>query len=123
LSFGAELPISPWMTRFALGIPLLLVTVFIGLYLMSQDAKSNVQAGSSGQQAIAQANAATAGLDFNQAVPGLQAYFDENQTYVGATLPPGSQVALAAASTTGYCLQSGDEHEDGPGGTAQPGPC
>jgi hypothetical protein len=111
------------MTRVALGLPLLLVTVFIGMYLMSKDAQQNVQASSSGQQAVAQAHSATAGLDFEQAVPALQAYFDENHTYVGATLPPGSEVALAAASTTGYCLQSGEEHEDGPGGTPQPGPC
>jgi hypothetical protein len=111
------------MTRVALGLPLLLVTVFIGMYLMSKDAQQNVQASSSGQQAVAQAHSATAGLDFEQAVPALQAYFDENHTYVGATLPPGSEVALAAASTTGYCLQSGDEHEVGPGGTPQPGPC
>jgi hypothetical protein len=111
------------MTRVALGIPLLLVTVFIGLYLMSKDAQQNAQTASSGQQAISQADTATAGLNFNQAVPALQAFFDENHTYVGATLPPGSEVALAAASTTGYCLQSGNEHEDGPGGTPQPGPC
>jgi guanyl-specific ribonuclease Sa len=111
------------MTRIALGIPLLLVTVFIGMYLMSKDAQQNAQTSSAGQQAISQANAATAGVDFNQAVPALQAYFDENHTYVGATLPPGSEVALAAATTTGYCLQSGNEHEDGPGGTPQPGPC
>ncbi len=111
------------MVRVALGIPVLLVTVFIGLYLTSQDAKQNAQASSSGQQAISQAQSATAGLDFEQAAPALQAYFDENHTYVGATLPPGSEVALAAASTTGYCLESGDQHEDGPGGTPQPGPC
>ncbi len=102
---------------------MLLVTVFIGLYLTSQDAKQNVQASSSGQQAISQAHSATAGLDFNQAAPALQAYFDENHTYVGATLPPGSEVVLAAATTTGYCLESGGQHEDGPGGTPQPGPC
>ena len=123
MSFAAFLPISPGMTRVALGLPLLLVTVFIGMYLMSQDAKQNVQTSSSGQQAISQAHAATAGLDFSQAVPALQAYFDEHQTYVGATVPPGSEVVLAAATTTGYCLQSGDQHEVGPGGTPQPGPC
>jgi hypothetical protein len=111
------------MTRVVLGIPLLLVTVFIGMYLMSKDAQQNAQASSSGQQAIAQAHSATAGLDFNQAAPALQAYFDANHTFVGATLPPGSEVTLAAATTTGYCLESGDQHEDGPGGTPQPGPC
>jgi hypothetical protein len=111
------------MTRAALGIPLLLVTVFIGLYLMSQDAKQNVQTDSAGQQAISQAHAATAGLDFSQAVPALQAYFDEHQTYVGASIPPGAAVVLAAATATSYCLQSGTEHEVGPGGSPQPGPC
>ncbi len=111
------------MTRVALGIPLLLVTVFIGMYLMSKDAQQNAQTSTAGQQAISQANAVAAGSDFNQDVPALQAYFDENHTYVGATLPPGSEVTLAAATTTGYCLQSGSEHENGPGGTPQPGPC
>jgi hypothetical protein len=53
----------------------------------------------------------------------LQAYYDENQTYVGATLPPGSGVVLARADATSYCLQSGNEHEIGPGGTPQPGTC
>jgi hypothetical protein len=113
------------MTRVALGIPLLLVTVFVGMYLMSQDAKQNVQSSSSGRQAIQQAHAATAGLDFSQAVPGVQAYFDENHTYVGAgaSIPPGAAVVLVAATATSYCLQSGTEHEVGPGGTPLPGPC
>lgn len=107
----------------ALGIPTLLVTVFIGLYLVSQDAKSEGSQSQAGQQAITQAQDATAGLNFSQDVSGLQAYFDENHTYVGATLPAGSDVVLAAANTTSYCLQSGNEHEVGPGGTPQPGPC
>jgi hypothetical protein len=109
------------MVRY-LGIPALLVAVFIGLYLTSQDAKSTAPS-SSEQQAIAQAHSISAGSDFGQAVPGLQAYFDQNHTYVGATLPPGSEVVLAQVSATSYCLQSGNEHEVGPGGTPQPGPC
>jgi hypothetical protein len=104
------------------GIPALLIAVFIGLYLTTQDAKSNTPSASD-QQAIAQANSVAAGSDFSQAVPGLQVYFDQNHTYVGATLPPGSQVVLAQAAATSYCLQSGNEHEVGPGGTPQPGPC
>jgi hypothetical protein len=111
------------MVRVALGLPVLLVTLFLGLYLTSKDLQSNGPTSPAGQQAIAQAGSATAGLDFNQATPALQAYFDETHTYVGATLPPGSEVVLAAATTTGYCLEAGDQHEDGPGGTAQPGPC
>jgi hypothetical protein len=104
------------------GIPALLIAVFIGLYLTSQDAKSTAPSASD-QQAVAQAHSIAAGSDFAQAVPALQAFYDENHTYVGATLPPGSQVVLAQAGATSYCLQSGNEHELGPGGTPQPGPC
>jgi hypothetical protein len=109
------------MVRY-LGIPALLIAVFVGLYLTSQDAKSTAPSASD-QQAIAQAHSVAAGSDFNQAVPGLQAYFDHNHTYVGATLPQGSGVVLAEAWATSYCLQSGNDHEVGPGGTPQPGPC
>jgi hypothetical protein len=30
---------------------------------------------------------------------------------------------LVRADAYSYCLQSGDEHEDGPGGQPQPGGC
>jgi hypothetical protein len=106
-----------------IGIPAILVTLFIGAYLSMKSMQSNGPTSASGQQAISQAQSATAGLNFNQAVPALQAYFDQNQTYVGATLPPGSEVTLVVAGPTSYCLQSGNEHEVGPGGTPQPGPC
>ena len=106
-----------------IGVPAILVTLFIGAYLSMKDLQSNGPTSPSGRQAIAQAHSATAGVDFNQDVPVLQAYFDQYQTYVGATLPPGSQVTLVTADASSYCLQSGDEHEVGPGGTPQPGPC
>jgi hypothetical protein len=107
----------------ALGIPAVLVTLFLGAYLAMQDMQKNGPTSPAGQQEIAQAHSATAGLNFSQAVPGLQAYYDENHTYVGATLPLGSEVTLALAGPTSYCLQDGNEHEVGPGGTPQPGPC
>ena len=106
-----------------LSVPAILITLFVGAYLSTQNMHSNGPTSPSGQQEIAQAHSATAGLNFNQAAPALQAYFDENQTYVGATLPPGSGVTLVIAGATSYCLQSGNEHEVGPGGTPQPGPC
>lgn len=105
-----------------LGIPVLLIAVFVGIYLSTQDAKSNVPTPAE-QQAVSQAQSVGAGADFNQVVPGLQAYYDQNQTYVGATLPAGSGVVLASADATSYCLQDGNEHELGPNGTPQPGPC
>jgi hypothetical protein len=105
-----------------LGIPALLVVVCLGLYLASQDAKSSAPAPAD-QQAISQAQSVGAQADFGQVTPVLQAYFDQNQTYVGASLPPGSGVVLAQARATSYCLQEGNEHELGPGGTPQPGVC
>ena len=106
-----------------IGIPAILLTLFVGAYLSRQDMRSNGPTSQSGQQEIAQAQSAAAGVDFNQAVPALQAYFDENQTYAGATLPAGSGVVLVSADTSSYCLQSGNEHEVGPGGQPQPGSC
>ena len=106
-----------------LSIPAVLITLVVVAYLSTQSMRSNGPTSPSGQQEIAQANSATAGLNFSQAVPALQAYFDENHTYVGATVPPGSGVVLVSADATSYCLQDGNEHEVGPGGTPQRGPC
>ena len=99
------------------------ITLLVGAYLSTQSMRSNGPTSPSGQQEIAQANSATAGVNFTQAVPALQAYFDQYHTYVGATLPPGSGVTLVSAGATSYCLQDASEHEVGPGGTPQPGPC
>jgi hypothetical protein len=106
-----------------LGIPAVLVALLVVGYLSTQSMRSNGPTSPSGQQEIAQAQSSTAGLNFNQAVPTLQAYYDQNQTYAGATLPPGSGVVLVTADATSYCLQDGNEHEIGPGGTPQPGSC
>jgi hypothetical protein len=106
-----------------IGIPALVVAVVIGLYLAAQGMQSNGPTSAAGQQAISQAQSVGAGVDFGQADTALQAFFDENQTYAGATLPPGSGVVLVRADASSYCLQSGTEHENGPGGQAQPGPC
>jgi hypothetical protein len=105
------------------GIPALLVVVVVGLYASAQAMRSNGSTSQTGQQAITQAQSATAGTNFSQVVPALQAFYDQNQTYVGATLPAGSGVVLVRADATSYCLQAGDEHEDGPGGQPVPGPC
>lgn len=105
-----------------LGIPALLIAVLVGVYLSMQDAKSSAPTAAD-RQAISQAQSVGAAADFGQVVPVLQAYFDQNQTYAGATLPPGSGVVLVTADASSYCLQSGSEHEDGPGGQPQPGPC
>ena len=106
-----------------LGIPALLVAVAMGLYLSAKGMQSNGPASASGQQAITQAQSEVAATNFGQADTAMQAFFAQSGTYAGATLPAGTGVVLVRADATSYCLQSGAEHEDGPGGQPAPGPC
>jgi hypothetical protein len=104
-------------------IPAVLVVALVSIYLYSQDAKSNGPTSASGQQAITQAQSEVAAANFGQADAAMQAFYTENGTYAGATLPPGTGVVLVRADAASYCLQAGAEHEDGPGGQPQPGGC
>jgi hypothetical protein len=106
-----------------LGIPALLVAVLLGVYLSVQSMQSNGPSSASGRQAITQAQSEVAATNFAQADAAMQAFFTQNQTYVGATLPMGTGAVLVSAAPTSYCLQAGDEHEVGPNGQPVPGPC
>jgi len=66
-----------------------------------------------------------AATNFQGGDTAMQAFFAQSGTYVSATLPPGTGVVLVRADATSYCLQTpaGDQHENGPGGSAQPGAC
>jgi len=110
------------MTR-ALGLPALLVALCIGGYLAAKDMQSNGPTSPPVQQAITAANADVAATNFQGADTAMQAFYAQNGTYAGATLPPGSGVVLVRADATSYCLQAGAEHENGPGGQAQSGGC
>ena len=70
-----------------------------------------------------QAQASVSATNFQGADTSMQAFYAQSGTYAGATLPPGSGVVLVRADATSYCLQAGDEHENGPGGQVQPGGC
>jgi len=105
------------------GIPALLVAVVVGLYLSAKSMQSSGPTSAPGQQAITQAQSEVAATNFGQADTAMQAFFAQSGTYAGATLPAGTGVVLVRAGATTYCLQSGDEHEDGPGGQPAPGPC
>ena len=105
------------------GIPALLVAVLVGVYLSAKGMQSNGPASASGQQAITQAQSEVAATNFGQADTAMQAFFAQSGTYAGATLPAGTGVVLVRADATSYCLQSGTEHENGPGGVPQPGGC
>jgi len=111
-----------WQMSRSLGLPLLLISLAVGGLLFVRDARRSRPASSVAQQAETQAQVAVASTNFGGVVP-VQAWYAENATYAGATLPPGSGVVLVRADVTSYCLQSDMEHLDGPGGVAQPGPC
>ena len=97
----ASPPIAVGMTRATVGLPALLIALALGGYLYAKDAKTNGPT----------SDAAT------------QGFFAQNGTYAGATLPPGTGVVLVRSDGSSYCLQGGSEHENGPGGRPQPGPC
>ncbi len=106
-----------------LGVPALVVVVFLGVYLSGKSMQSNGPTSASGQQAITQAQSEVAATNFGQAGAAMGAFFAQSGTYAGATLPPGTGVVLVRADATSYCLQAGNEHEEGPGGQPQPGAC
>lgn len=112
------------MTRL-LGVPSLLVVLVVGGYLMTKEMQSSGPTSPPVQQAITQAQVNVAATNFEGAAEAMQAFDAQNATYLGATLPPGTGVVLVRADATSFCLQTpaGDEHEDGPGGSAQPGAC
>jgi hypothetical protein len=107
----------------SLALPLLLISLAVGAFLFVRDTQTSGPTSSVAQQAETQAQEDVAATNFDGVVPVLQAWYAENATYVGATLPPGSGVVLVRTDATSFCLQSGNEHLDGPGGVAQPGPC
>jgi len=106
-----------------LGLPALLVALVVGGYLMTKQMQSNGPTSPPVQQAITQAQVNVAATNFQGADTAMQAFFAQSGTYAGATLPPGSGVVLVRADATSYCLQSGTEHENGPGGQPLPGGC
>lgn len=106
-----------------LGIPAVLVVVLLGVYLALQDMQSNGPTSASGRQAITQAQSDVAATNLAQAAASMQAFYAENGTYVGATLPVGTGVVLVTAAPSSYCLQAGGEHEVGPAGQLAPGAC
>ncbi len=113
-----------------LGLPLLLVALAVGGYLFVVQTRGSSPSTLSPQsitQDESRATAAVAAANLQGAGASMQAWFAANNTYAGATLPPGSAVFLVRADTSGYCLQAGAGptaiHELGPGGQPTPGPC
>ena len=114
------------MTRL-FGLVAVLAALVVGVYLYAVQTRDAGPTSSSATSAEAQAVTTAAATNFEGVTAALQAWFAENGTYAGAVLPPGSAVVLVRADTSGYCLQTtagaAVEHEVGPGGPPQPGPC
>ena len=109
------------------GLPLLLAALAVGAFLFLRQVQSTGPTSPAVTQIVTKADSTVADANFAAATPALQAWFTENRTYVGATLPPGTGVVLVRADGSGYCLQADiggtQEHEVGPQGVPQPGPC
>jgi hypothetical protein len=110
------------MTR-SLGFPILIISLAIGGFLFVQQSKTVGPTSSVATQAETQAANDAAATNFAAAAPVLQAWFADNSTYAGVTLPPVYGITVVRADATSFCLQSGTEHEVGPGGQPQPGRC
>ena len=115
------------MTR-TLGLTLLLVPLVVGGYLFVQQSGTSGPGSPAVTQAETQAQGVAAATDFQGMASVLQAWFTSNGTYAGATLPPGSGVALVRADATSYCLETvgattATMHETGPNGNPEPGAC
>jgi hypothetical protein len=106
---------------------LVLVALAIGAYLYATQTRSEGPTAPAVTAVVTKAQSAVAATNFQGVAAALQAWFAENATYAGAPLPPGSSVVLVRADASGYCLQTEAgavvEHELGPGGQPQPGPC
>jgi hypothetical protein len=111
------------------GIGLVLVLVSLGIVggLMAMQNKTSGPTSAQVTQDESQALVAAAAQTFAQVDQALQADYAQNGTYVGAELPVGSQVTLAQATATTYCLETNVTgtlvHETGPGGAPDAGPC
>jgi hypothetical protein len=110
-----------------MGLLLLVVSLAIVGGLMAMQSKSQGPTAPQVQQDESQALVTASAQTFAQVDQALQADYAQNGTYVGAQLPVGSQVTLAQATGTTYCLEttvSGTVvHESGPGGSPAAGAC
>lgn len=105
---------------------MLIVLALVGA-LWAMDARNNGPTSQNAKRVETFAQQAALGMNFAAAGTELGAYYAENNTYVGATLPPSFGVQLVRADATSYCLQAGTgtavQHLVGPGGTPAAGSC
>lgn len=104
------------------GVLSLIVSLAIaGVFVSSQLGPASKPTPPQQNRAVAEANAAAAGLTAAQAERQLAAYQAEHGTFAGATVTGIGGVTILRADATGFCLQlatSADVlYDAGPGGT------
>ena len=106
---------------------MMLVSVAVGGYLFVSQSRTSGPTSAVVTQAETQAVIAASATNFQAAETKLLAWYVDHVTYVGATLSPSDGATLVRADAHSYCLQTiagtAVEHENGPGGQPQPGPC
>lgn len=111
----------------SLGLPLMLVSLAVGAILFAQQLKTQGPTAPAVTHVETQAVQAVSATNFAGAGEMLGAYYAANGTYAGATIDGSFGVTLVRADATSYCLQAGAadtlQHEVGPNGSPQPGPC
>ena len=112
----------------SVGLISFLVAAAVVAFLWAKSAQETGPASPAAKQAEQQALQEASSINLQQAVPALEAWFAENGTYAGVTLPAAFGVAVMRADGSSYCLQAtvaGQvEHLAGPGGsTPVAGPC
>ena len=106
----------------------LLVAAALAAFLWTKSTQETGPASPAAKQAEQQALQEASSINFQQAVPTVEAWFAENGTYAGVTLPPAYGVSVMRADGASYCLQATIagrmKHVVGPGGsTPVGGPC
>jgi hypothetical protein len=108
------------------GLILILIPLGVGAYLLATQLRSNGPTSPAFSNVKTSAQSGVAATNLQAAATVLQGWFAQYNTYAGAVLPVGSGVTLVRADTTSYCLQTATspvEHEVGPNGQPQSGPC
>jgi hypothetical protein len=109
------------------GLPLLLVALVVGGFLSTRGLQSQGPTAPAVTRMETQAVAAVAGTAVQAADQELEAWYAANGSYAGATLSPGAGATLVRADAASFCLQAdvdgAFEHQLGPNGSPQPGPC
>jgi Tfp pilus assembly protein PilE len=102
------------------GLLSLVVALVAAAYMVS--AQLSPTSTQSANKEIDQARQTAAGVKLEQGAFAIEQFHALNGTYAATTLGH-LGVKLVRADASSYCLQAGDEHLAGPGGSPAAGPC